>query len=1188
MTPPRHPPMSQLLPRFLPLLALLLAPLLAAQDAIPPTPSPAFPSPQQWARGHKARGAGQPLPPGEEILRTETFFVHQEAQEKWTWGPRGSYKATLPIHRYFGSREQIQAMVGAGLMPAKATLVIPADDCDSNGWGGSTETIPEIDQVYLNGHYVGTLKGENEELALNLLEVPLEWIHFPAAPGETADNHLEILVDTGNDTSIWVLGQLWQALVIPAPSPILLVHGWTDIQDMLSSFQEQLSHTLGVPSFLAFLPAFASPELNGLFLQDTLSRLTRRWGVEKFHVVGHSKGGLDLRVLIDAAGENSPLVRSAFQISTPNLGSRVADVISYPSGLLERGFSQAAAQVADARRSSPGFRSLRTEDCRLFNQRFHSPNVPLHTVMGMVETENLPMTYRSLVWLSDLPLPNDGIVTVASAHALNTQFPESPLDSQDTSLYDHSSIVRAGAPAPLQLLHRILQQEMAEQGLNPPPAPQKTRSSALAPPQAPAPEGVATDSGEAGEPSSPGRASWTFLLKGGTSVQRRLSLASGEFTLMLISALEGTQAQILLPGESLPHPLECLPADETPFFQGSPLLGTFRAETPGEALLAILAPQEAPERLVTLLFRGNQAGPPRLPGLQLASLSTDQPPPGEILLEARLTGLGEEEAPPGELEWSAFSLEAPETPLPREWLAQTGRHEEGEGEEKTHLFSARFSPGRPGTWRICASVPGTGGVSPWELPTGSLQVQTYGGKALLSSPLEESVEDSPEGRKRLVFQAEAVVGCAGRHALTAVLATPDGTELLTRGFQWDAQPDTPQTCRLVFEEEALPQMPEDTPLLLKELRLFWKGTPDAPSPPVPLLLLHPNQPVDDTCRTLFSTLSRGASLSGEGTERLLQPGALQGAQLELTLAILLQATPPDAPLPAITLPLFTASGQCLAQATTFPRQREDGSWEAVALFPRGALLHAQEDGPYTVRKGYLSRVNDQGETEYAPLQGEYQTKPYSRFLFHDAWLREMATPGQDRLALTPLPLPEEETGGSTPGPALRLQFAQGETETPPSPGDEFLLFYPLQDSAPPFARPAKPYAQDGLFGSALDLTEDVRALLPALGNGNALLEEGESLDLAIPLQRELTEEERNSLALLILSRESPAPIRKAQAVLHIMDKNQDLSIDPEEAEYGRRLWKAGCLSPEILLNGLYLNGHPYQYDYARGKHLRRE
>ena len=147
---------------------------------------------------------------------------------------------------------------------------------------------------------------------------------------------------------------------------------------------------------------------------------------------------------------------------------------------------------------------------------------------------------------------------------------------------------------------------------------------------------------------------------------------------------------------------------------------------------------------------------------------------------------------------------------------------------------------------------------------------------------------------------------------------------------------------------------------------------------------------------------------------------------------------------------------------------------------------------------------------------------------------------------------------------------------------------PPRAPPPPFPPPAKPYAQDGLFGSALDLTEDVRALLPALGNGNALLEEGESLDLAIPLQRELTEEERNSLALLILSRESPAPIRKAQAVLHIMDKNQDLSIDPEEAEYGRRLWKAGCLSPEILLNGLYLNGHPYQYDYARGKHLRRE
>ncbi len=1147
--------------RSLPLLFLLLLPVvLPGQDSASPPESLPFPTPRQWAQTRKLRGAGALTEADEDAIpSTETLFVHQEKEERWIWGPRGSYKATIKIPRYFGSREQILTMARNGLMPAKATLIIPAHDCDSHDEGKPT-IMPEVDMVYLNGHYLGTLKGDTDHLDYNLLSVPLEWIHFPGAPGETAENHLEILVDTANDTSIWVLGQLWQALFIPAPSPVLLVHGWTDLQDMLSDFATQLTQSLGVPSHLAFVPQFASPDLNAMLLQQQLESLTQRWGVRKFHVVGHSKGGLDARVLIDAVALASPQVKSVLQISTPNQGSRVADVISYPSGLLEKSFSLLADKVADARRSSPGFRSLRTEDCLRFNQIYRSPTVPLRTIMGMVETDNLPTTYKTLVKLSHLPTPNDGVVTVASAHALRTQVPESPLDSQDTSLYDHSSIVRAGAPEVIRILGRFLQEEV-EEILQPLPHTPKTRSATTI----------------AAEEETPDAAlpphSWTFLLSGGEPVQRRLPLAPGPVTLLLLSAAQGTQGELQLPGEEVSHSLDTLPADETPFFEGAPLWSEFSAGLSGEAILTLRAPEQATPRLVTLLCQGNFTQPAR--ELLLENVTPARtPPPGELLLQVQCP---EDEDGPVLLEWEAFSLDAPQEKLPGEWLCP---RDEGS------LHEARFSPRCPGTWEILVTAPCGDG----ETLASRLVVQTYGGSVQLSTPWQERLQDTPQGGKDLLFETTVTVSLAGRYALTGTLATQDGKTLLLRGDQWLAQAGIPQACQLRFEEEALPRPAGDTPWMLTNLQLTFLGDGESAITPIPLATWTEPQTVTPESREYYRGLSWGATLPGTGQERILPSGNTLGARLEITLDILPLLPPEGNTMPAATLPLYSPGGQWLGQASGNPRRTENGSWQVTVTYPRHTLLHVQEDGPYVIRDAFLSRTNDQEEEEIAPVLGSYTTAAYSRFLFHDASLLSTHSPSAPLQWEVTL-LPGEEAGEpETSGqPALRLSFTRpplvSAPAPAPSPGETFLLFFPYGTQLPPFLA-YEAYTLEDMSGYVQDITEEVRSLLPSLGNGDALLDEGETLELLLPLARELEEGEEGKLALWILTREDSYVFQQAQTVLHPLDLDGNLRLTAQEVEQGRKQWRKGTLASEILLNGLYLREYFYQYAPARRRHER--
>ncbi|MEJ1731040.1 hypothetical protein SMA90_32430, partial [Escherichia coli] len=88
--------------------------------------------------------------------------------------------------------------------------------------------------------------------------------------------------NTGRD--YWCTAIDWVALLIPAPRPLLLLHGW-----------------LSNPSCTLKLGKDDAMLSNMKLIKDGLqggAGLKKLYGVEQFNIMAHSKGGLDSRCYV--------------------------------------------------------------------------------------------------------------------------------------------------------------------------------------------------------------------------------------------------------------------------------------------------------------------------------------------------------------------------------------------------------------------------------------------------------------------------------------------------------------------------------------------------------------------------------------------------------------------------------------------------------------------------------------------------------------------------------------------------------------------------------------------------------------------------------------------------------------------------------------------------------------------------
>lgn len=264
-----------------------------------------------------------------------------------------SYRSDGPLlidispSRYIGDKD---ALLAQGLLPTEITIRLPAYDVDVNGAPGYPN---EVDRVYFvdsNGdehELQHPLAGDNNIWHENVFSIPIEWLDFGTlARGGTNEvgtyqkgtNTLKIDIDTlSAPDENWCTSIDWVSYEIPAPHPVLLVHG---INPTFSSspdtwgtdgspgpFMSGLTD-MGVPFIRVDLGHLDYISANSLKLENYYQQMRSNWATDSnqsFHVdvISHSHGGLDARDWV----ENRDRVDQFFQLGTPNAGSPLADAV---------------------------------------------------------------------------------------------------------------------------------------------------------------------------------------------------------------------------------------------------------------------------------------------------------------------------------------------------------------------------------------------------------------------------------------------------------------------------------------------------------------------------------------------------------------------------------------------------------------------------------------------------------------------------------------------------------------------------------------------------------------------------------------------------------------------------------------------------------------------------------------------
>ncbi len=302
----------------------------------------------------------------------------------------GDIVVNVPIKRYFGrtdSSGQIdEALIENRFVSEKAYLVMPAFDID----------LPdEVDHVYLNGEFQRQLEGTNGSWALNIIPIDVRDLKFPSDPGspwgsppQTVTNEVRIVIDVNSDRR-WCMSLDWVAIYVDGIYPLLLFHGIGAAQDAWENADiaaRDHLQDLGVPfrSDINLPNTFGTRDNNSEDIAEIINATLPSFGVQRFHIVGHSKGGLDSRHYLAQrlrTQEFNPRgywPRSYVTMATPHHGSVLADM-AWPAwafeveGRSENGIAQRYLDSAwtafenDAGPRPPGLHHLRPGSLQQFN-----------------------------------------------------------------------------------------------------------------------------------------------------------------------------------------------------------------------------------------------------------------------------------------------------------------------------------------------------------------------------------------------------------------------------------------------------------------------------------------------------------------------------------------------------------------------------------------------------------------------------------------------------------------------------------------------------------------------------------------------------------------------------------------------------------------------------------------------------
>ncbi|NLI53680.1 MAG: alpha/beta fold hydrolase [Clostridiales bacterium] len=206
--------------------------------------------------------------------------------------------------------------------------------------------------------------------------------------------------------------------------PILLVHGVGFRDWKRPLYWGRIPQNLqaqGAALYYGLQDSWATISTNARFLAERIDQVLRETGAEKVNLIGHSKGGLEIRMAASSLGMGDKIA-SITTIATPHHGSRTIDrLLQAPKSL----FHIAAFALNNWTRitgdRNPDFLNVCNEFSTAHMRQFNSDNPDVENVFyqnyacvmnGSLSDINLCIAHFVIRLIEGA---NDGLVTVDSA-----------------------------------------------------------------------------------------------------------------------------------------------------------------------------------------------------------------------------------------------------------------------------------------------------------------------------------------------------------------------------------------------------------------------------------------------------------------------------------------------------------------------------------------------------------------------------------------------------------------------------------------------------------------------------------------------------------------------------------------------------------------------------------------------------